>query len=141
MTDVLEYMRTTGLAGHKILGWAQIDHTNRQHRQLGVDFFGCTLVGVNFPGSAMDQFSSQTPWEVTNSDLEGGHAILHPGYGAAGDDYVTWARWDQKASNAWSYAYVDEEYVCITPDWFDVIGKTPLKDAIWADMKALQLVS
>lgn len=144
MTDALEYMRTTGLDGQKILGWAQIDHTNLAHRQLGVDLFGATLVGVNFPASAMDQFNSGLNWElVKDSPLDGGHAIIHPGYGRQGDDYGTWAKWDQKASAAWSYAYIDEEYVAILPSWFDLnSGKTPGEldvNALWADLKALQV--
>jgi hypothetical protein len=49
MVEALAYMQSIGLAGHKILGWGQIDHTNRLHRKLGCDFFGSTLVGVNFP--------------------------------------------------------------------------------------------
>jgi hypothetical protein len=139
MVEALAYMQSTGIAGHKILGWGQIDHTNRVHRNLGCDFFGSTLVGVNFPDSAMNQFAQNRSWELVSSQLDGGHAILRPGYGAAGDDYATWARWDQKASAAWSYAYVDEEYICITPEWFDIIEHTSLKDAIWADLKALSV--
>lgn len=126
ITDALEYLRTTGMAGHKILAWAKIDHTNLLHRQLGVDLFGCTLVGVQLPASAQDQFSNNQPWEAGNTNIEGGHAILHPGYGSEGDDYVTWAKWDQKASAAWSAQYVDEEYVIITEDWINqVTQKTP----------------
>jgi hypothetical protein len=85
----------------------------------------------------MSQFAQGMSWELTNSSTDGGHAILRPGYGEAGDDYVTWAKWDQKASNAWSYANVDEEYICITPEWFDIIKHTPLKDTIWNDLKAM----
>lgn len=139
VVDALNYMQTTGIAGRKILGWGQIDHTNRVHRNLGVDFFGCTLVGVNFPDSAMAEFNMGKSWDAVDGNVEGGHAILHPGYGAAGDDYVSWSRWDQKASNAWSYAYVDEEYIVITPDWFDVVSHSDLKDAIWNDLKALSV--
>lgn len=138
MVDALNYMQTTGIAGHKILGWGQIDHTNRLHRNLGVDLFGGTLVGVNFPQSAMSQFEQGKPWRMVQFDQsDSGHAIFHPGYGTAGDDYVTWQRWDQKAENAWSYAWVDEEYIAITPDWFDIIEHTALKDSIWNDLKAL----
>lgn len=125
MTQALAYMVSTGLAGHKFRGWAQIDHTNLVHRHLGVDLFGSTLVGVNLPSAAETQFDNGQPWEVSGQGQDG-HAILHPGYGSLGDDYVTWARWDQKAGAAWSYAYVDEEYVAITDDWLDkVTGKTP----------------
>lgn len=127
MTDVLAYLQSTGLAGQKILAWAAIDFTNPTRRQLGVDLFAGTYVGVNLPASAEDQFAKNQPWElIPHSPIAGGHAIIHPGYGALGGDYVTWAKWDQKASSAWEHAYVDEEYVVITESWFDqMTKKTP----------------
>jgi hypothetical protein len=126
MTDILAYMQSTGMGGRKILGWSQIDHTNLVHRQLGVDLFGATYAGVQLPESAQDQFAAGQPWEAVDSPVEGGHAILHPGYGSLGGDYVTWAKWDQKASSAWEATYIDEEYVVITQDWFNqVTQKTP----------------
>lgn len=142
VTDALAYMQSTGLAGRKILGWAQIDHTNLVHRQIGCDLFGCTLVGVNFPSSAQNQFDSGAPFELDPAAfIEGGHAILRPGYGSLGDDYVTWAKWDQKASAAWSYAYVDEEYVVIDQVWLDYLNGRNIPgfdvNSLWADLKAL----
>jgi hypothetical protein len=127
MTDVLAYMQTTGMAGHKILAWAKIDQSNLEHRRIGCDLFGCTYVGVNLPTQAQQQFSEGEPRAaVYNDTIEGGHAILRPGYGSLGDDYVTWAKWDQKASADWSLAYVEEEYVVITEDWIDqATQKTP----------------
>jgi hypothetical protein len=131
MTDVLNYWQTSGfsIGGilHRILGWAAIDFTNPLHRHLGVQLFGATYVGVNLPSSAMDQFNAGQPWEVVpNAPIEGGHAIIHPGYGALGGDYVTWANWEQKASAAWEAAYIEEEYVIITQDWLDAVTrKTP----------------
>jgi hypothetical protein len=142
VTQALEYLRTTGMAGHKILGWAQIDHKNQLHRELGVDYFGATFVGVRLPNSAQIQFASGGPWEVTSDlSIDGGHAILHPGYGYAGDDYVTWARWDQKASAEWSSTFIDEEYVLISDSWFDAVSKkTPMGldlATLEADLKAI----
>lgn len=127
MTDVLELLRTQGISGHKILAWAKIDHTNLVHRKIAVDLFGATYVGVQLPYHAQIQFENSQSWEVVPHDsIEGGHAIVHPGYGKLGDDYVTWAKWDQKASAAWSLAYVDEEYAILTSDWFEkVTQKTP----------------
>jgi hypothetical protein len=138
ITDALEYMRTTGMAGIKILGWAQIDYTNLVHRKLGADLFGATLVGVQLPASAQDQFGAGQSWEVVpGSPIEGGHAILRSGYGRLGDNYESWAKWDQKASAAWSTQCVDEEYVAITPAWIDhVTQKTPGG----LDLAALQTV-
>lgn len=143
MTDVLDSMQKTGLAGHKILGWAAIDPSNLRQRRIACDLFGCTYVGVNLPQSAEEQFARREPWEVAaDSPILGGHAILRAGYGAAGDDYVSWARWDQKASAAWSAAYVEEEYVVITEDWIvQATGRTPGGldlAALRADMELLK---
>lgn len=123
MTDALAYLQDTGLGGRKILGWAAVDFTNPEHRKLGVDLFGATYVGVQFPDSAMNEFNAGVPWNDVGLDAADGHCILHPGYGEDGDDYVTWARWEQKASAAWSAKYVDEEYVIITQDWADYVTR------------------
>jgi len=144
MTDVLAYMQKTGFLGHKILGWAQIDHTDPWHRQLSVDLFGATYVGVQLPQSAMDQFRAGKSFEVVpDSPVISGHALIHPGYGALGGDYVTWAKWDQKASSAWESAYIDEEYVLITEDWIDqATQRTPGGidlATLQADLKALSI--
>jgi hypothetical protein len=129
MTDVLDYWQKTGFLGDKILGWAQIDHTNQTHRQLAVQLFGATYVGVQLPASAQDQFKENVEchWEVVkNSQIEGGHCIIHPGYGSEGGDYVTWANWFVKASTAWEQTYIDEEYVVIDSAWINkVTNKTP----------------
>lgn len=127
MTDALDYMRRVGLAGHKISAWAKIDHSDLRHRQIAVDLFGATYVGVQFPYHASAQFNDNKPWHVVPGDsIEGGHAIIHPGYGSLGGDYVTWAKWDQKASSEWEAAYIDEEYVAITEDWLnDTTKLTP----------------
>jgi hypothetical protein len=120
-------MQSTGMGGHKILGWAAVDSSNLTRRQLGVDLFGATYVGVALPDNAQDQFGDNKPWELTQPpDPNEGHAILHPGYGRAGGDYVSWARWDQKASAEWEAACIDEEYVIFTEDWISrVTGRTP----------------
>ena len=143
MTDVLAYLQSTGLCGHKILAWAQIDHTNIRQRQLAVDLFGATYVGVQLPDSAQTQFSAGGSWEVVpNSPIDSGHAIIHPGYGALGGDYGTWAKWDQKASSAWETAYIDEEYALISEDWLDAVTKkTPEGldlDTLQADLAMLR---
>ena len=126
MTDVLSYMQTTGLAGHKILAWAEIDITNLEHRKLACQLFGATYVGVNLPSQAQNQFveGQQCNWEVVPGDtIEGGHCIIRPGYGSQGDDYVTWGNWFVKASAAWSSTYVEEEYVVISEDWINQATK------------------
>lgn len=143
LTDVLEKLRTVGLSGRKIKAWAQIDHTDSFHRKAAVDLFGSTYLGVQLPDDAQDQFAANQPFEVTAGHPgQDGHCMIRPGYGSEGDDYVTWARWDQKASNAWSTQSVDEEYIVVTDDWIDqATQKTPGGldlDTLLADIQLLK---
>lgn len=121
ITDVMAYMVTTGLQGHKYDGWASIDPSNQAHRQLAVYLFGGTNVGVQLPQSAQDQFSAGETWEPGGDDtIEGGHCILQSGYGAEGVNFETWGKGDQKATNAWDSQFVDECYVPLSKDWVNV---------------------
>lgn len=142
ITDVLEHWRTVGLSGHKIRAWAAIDYTNDEHVKQGIYVFGANGTGVQLPESAQDQFQAAQNWEVVDgSPIEGGHAILETGKGSDGSNYQSWGKGDQKASNAWSAATVDEKYVVITDDWIDeASGLTPSgfkMDELLADIKAL----
>jgi hypothetical protein len=121
ITDVLDYWQTVGLAGHKILGWAQINHVDAVRRAQGVWLFGALNVGVQLPASAMKQFGQGENFEVKMRDggILGGHCIVEPGYGRQGEDYVTWGKGDQKASRTWTHKYVDEAYVVFTNDWIE----------------------
>ena len=121
ITDVLNYMQTTGLQDHKFLGWAQIDQGNLLHCHQGIYIFGANDVGVQLPAIAQQQFSSGEAWDVVADDggIEGGHDVVEFGYGAAGTDDCSWGNGQQKATNAWNQKYVDERYVVITPDWIN----------------------
>jgi hypothetical protein len=120
VTDVLAYWQGTGIAGHKILGWAQIDQNNLTMRQQGMYIFGANDVGVDLPANAMDQFDDLQDWDVAANDggIDGGHCIVETGYGSKGSNFVTWGA-NQKATNEWSAKYVDEAYVVITQDWIN----------------------
>jgi hypothetical protein len=141
ITDVLNYWKETGLAGHKILAWAQIDHTNLEHRHQGAYIFAANDVGVQLPANAQDQFTAGETWDVAVDDggIEGGHCIIEPGYGAAGSDFVTWGKGDQKATNAWSEKYMDEAYCVITQEWLNnADGLAPNAMDLDALQKALE---
>jgi hypothetical protein len=121
ITDALNYMQTVGLAGLKILGWAQLDHTNILRRHQGIHIFGANLVGVQLPAIAQEQFGKRLNWEDVLADggIEGGHCTLESGYGSEGSNHETWGKGDQKASTAWNAKYMDEAYVVITQDWIN----------------------
>jgi hypothetical protein len=143
ITDVLNYWHTTGLAGHKILGWAQIDHTNMIRRNQGIWLFGSNDVGVQLPAIAQQQFTDQQNWEIVPDDggIEGGHCIMESGYGSEGSNYCTWGYGEQKASNDWNNQYVDESYVVLTSEWIEIAsGLAPNGfnvDALIADLKVV----
>ena len=143
ITDTLNYLQTTGIAGHKILGWAAIDSTNPVRIRQGIYIFGAVDTGFNVPQSAMDQFSAGQTWDVVSDDggIQGGHDVPYFGDGAGGYSCVTWAK-NQKLTNAFEAKYCDECYCLITQDWLDnADGLAPNMlnlDALTADLKAIQ---
>ena len=142
ITDILEYWRTVGIAGHKILGWAQIDQTNKVAMRTAIYLFGGVDIGFNVPQSAMDQFQAGEPWDVVpDSPIEGGHSVPNFGDGADGETCVTWAKL-QQMSNQFLQTYCDEAYAVVTQDWIDQkSGLAPSHldvDALIADLAALK---
>lgn len=141
--DVLNYWMNTGLAGHKILAWADIDYTNEEAQKQGIYIFGATDDAVQLPNSAMDQFQADQAWVVEADDggIDGGHSIPRFGYGSGGASCVTWAK-TQPGSWDWWAKYLLESSVVITQDWINqATGLAPNTldmDALQADLKALK---
>lgn len=123
--DVLDYMRKTGVAGHKALAFAKVDLSNRTQLQQAIALFGQVYAGFNFPSSAMDQFHAGQVWDVVNgAQIEGGHCVTLGAYGANGLSCVTWGR---VQALTWRFLtkYFDEGWVVITPDWLSSRGQSP----------------
>jgi hypothetical protein len=120
ISDVLNLWQSTGIAGRKIVGWAQIDNTNIEAVKQAIWLFGAIDIGVQLPNSAMTQFNEGQPWTVLANDggIDGGHSVPLFGYGSQGANCNTWATrqgldWD------WFLKYCDEAYCAISPDWLD----------------------
>lgn len=126
--DALNYWRKTGIAGHQILAFAQVDHTNRDEVNAAINLFGALMVGVNFPKSAMDQFNAGQPWTVLPNDggIEGGHAV-HLGFCDAPSHETRVVTWGavQSVGDDWFAKYVEEIWVVISPEWLDATGHDP----------------
>ena len=142
ITDVLDYWQTKGIAGHKILGWAEIDPTNRLHVNQAIYLFGGVDTGFNVPQSAMDQFNAGTDWYVGgDSTIVGGHSVPLFGEGSLGDTCITWAK-RQQLTLSFFAQYFDEVYAVITQDWIDqASGLAPSGldlDALTQDLAALK---
>lgn len=145
ITDVLEYWRTTGIAGHQILGWTTFDAHNHNLMQVAQYLFSAADVGVQLPAYAMQQFEDGQNWVLDlqaaarNGGIEGGHCIPFFGYGSQGSRCITWGK-EQAATLAWLAQYMDESYAVISPDWFDRVDKAPNgfnKDLLWKLLKNL----
>jgi hypothetical protein len=120
ITDILQYWQVTGIAGHKILGWAEIDPQNRTSLEQAIYLFGGVDCGFNVPQSAMDQNNAGQTWDIVADDggIVGGHSVPLFGYGALGDTCITWAK-RQQLTNAFFAKYFDEVYAVVTQDWIN----------------------
>ena len=140
--DVLTYWRKSGVpvAGHKILAFAELKDLSKVHDALWM--FGSVYLGFNCPGSALQQFDNDEPWDVVQgSQIVGGHAVplQYAGTGSFPYQVVTWGKLEGM-SQAFLDTYVDEAWVIITDDWLGKNGHTPEGldlQALGADLAAL----
>lgn len=139
MTDAFSYWQSIGLFGHKILGWAAIDHTDLNEIKQGINLFGGVLVGTAITESMMAQAQAEEAWNPPYlGAVLGGHAIPWLGYGKLGQTCITWGARLQMSPRA--IEEVDEAYVVITEDWLDAQGKSPSglnMDALEADLRTI----
>lgn len=118
--DVLEYVHKTGVGGHKILAYAQVNHTDPYVMKAALNMFGSLYLGGQIPQSAMDQTNAGLPWSpVPGSPIEGGHAFVAQRWdtSTAPMTVITWGQ-EQKVELDWWMANGDEAWVIITQDWF-----------------------
>jgi hypothetical protein len=132
-TDVhvaLSYRRKTGIEDangkrHQIGAYVALDPKSWQHLEQATYIFGAVGIGIEFPGSAMDQFNSGQPWDVVQgATIEGGHYIPTVGSMDASSQVtvLTWGK-RQVMTQAFYEQYNDEAWVYITQDELHDNGK------------------
>lgn len=127
MQQVLSYWRKTGIGGHTILAFAEVDHRNLDLLHAAMATFGSLYIGIHVPESAMTQFHEGKPWDVVlGSRIEGGHAINAGWYDAEAGLWkiVTWGAVQEMTQAFWD-AYVEEAWVVIAPEWLSTAGTSP----------------
>jgi hypothetical protein len=126
MQDALSYWRKTGVAGHRILAFAKVDHTDPAAMKAAIDVFGSLQVGIKFPRVAMTQFNAGKPWALVRKDggIEGGHAIHAGAFDPRQYRATTWGR-VQSMLPDFAAVYIDEAWAVITPEWLTAAGTTP----------------
>lgn len=123
--DVLQYLHDTGVAGHKVVAFAQVDHTNRTEVKTALDLFGSVYLGIQCPESAQSQFAAGQPWSyVPGSPIDGGHAIVLQKMDDANYYIVSWGALIEMEPAFWEN-YVDEAWVVVTDDWLSKNGTSP----------------
>jgi hypothetical protein len=127
MQNVLEYLEKTGIAGHKVMAFAQLRHCrNLTTLKTVLNLFGTVYLGINCPDSAQEQFDHGLPWTVVHgAQIEGGHCIVLQKYDAEVNplEIVTWGEL-QRMSTGFAQEYIEEAWVIITKDWFEANGDT-----------------
>jgi hypothetical protein len=127
--DVLNYWRTTGIAGHSIGAFAEVDATNHQEVKQSVYLFGGVYLGLSMPVTAQAQTSANEPWDVvTGPDAEpgswGGHAVPGLAYDETSLTVVTWGALQKMT---WNFldTYCEEAYAVISQDWLGSAATSP----------------
>jgi hypothetical protein len=126
MQDVLDYWRKTGIAGHKILAFAEVDVRSAGELAAAMYLFGHVYLGINCPDSAMNQFDAGKPWDVVRgAQVEGGHAIDW-GFRSKGRNHkvITWGQ-PQEMTAAFFAKYVEEAWVVVDDRWLSAAGTSP----------------
>jgi len=126
MQDVLSYWRKTGIGGHKILGYAEVDLRNAAELKAAMDLFGHVYLGINCPDTALDQFDDGQPWDVeSGAEIEGGHAIDW-GYAETGANHevITWGAVEEMTP-AFLAKYGEEAWVVLSQEWINAAGSNP----------------
>lgn len=141
ITDVLDAFKSGGLmAGgqaHKIDGYVAVDWPDKLQTMVAMYLFGPLTIGVNLPQA----WTSSDIWDVTNSQIVGGHDVCTVGYDAQGVTIASWGRTYKITWAAWtSRKWLEECWALLAPDWYgsDRIGATGVNlDKLKADLDLL----
>jgi len=117
--DVLDYWRKNGFLGEKIVAFAKVDLSNETEVKQAIALFGQIYCGMDFPGSAMDQFNAGKPWDVVKgARIEGGHCVTIGAFDENGLGAVTWGA-VQRMTWRFFKKYYREGWVLVTEDMID----------------------
>ena len=129
--DVLNWRQQKGLLdvygkAYKIGTYVSLEPGNTQQLWEALWLFENVGIGVNFPGSAMDQTNAGQTWSVVpGATIEGGHYVPLVGHSTATSwTCVTWGQ-RQLMTQQWLTTYCEEAWAYIDPERYNrLTGKT-----------------
>jgi hypothetical protein len=128
MLDVLNYWRSTGIAGHKILAYVALEPKSHQDAMDAIYLFGNVYVGLNLPQSARGKTVWSVPAGGPHGDGEpgswGGHTVPVVEYDPRGLTCISWGKQHRMTWQFYS-TYSDEAYAVLSPDWIEKNGCSP----------------
>jgi len=132
LLNVLKTWQNTGLFGHKINAFVEVNPRNLQHVKTAVALFGAVDVGLAMPLSWQSQVGQS--WTVVDPNLQndslpgswGGHCVIIGKYDDVAQEFtcITWGQEQRISYNAFA-TYCDEVYAPLSTDWANSQGLSP----------------
>lgn len=123
--DVLQDLVDTGIDGHKVLAFAQVNIKDPAEMKAALQIFGSLYLGIQCPQSAQQQYADGQPWDyVPGSPVEGGHCVVMQKWDEKYMYIVSWGELIPMTSAFWSN-YGDEAWVVVTQDFIEKSGLNP----------------
>jgi hypothetical protein len=137
--DMLNYWKSTGLYGHKILCYAAVDYKDPDEVAIA-QWLGCGVIGgFALPVASQGQVDDQGRqlWSVPKGGWPlkqgpgtwGGHCIFVPGTSPGMDEGNSWGEPTQWTIE-WRSSCCDEMWLVILDDWAVLNGKSPVGFAL-----------
>lgn len=144
ITDVLDYWRDKGLtlggSLRKIDGYVAVDWTNPVEVKTVINLFGSVRFGINLPEAWLDSEEGGL-WDVTETQIMGGHDVPAVGYNSTGVVICTWGGLRTITWAAMSDPrFLEEAYCELSPNWYnsDKLAPSGLDvDALSQDLEGL----
>jgi len=135
--DVLKYWRSTGVGGHKIVGFTAVEPGNHTHVMQATYLFGGCYIGLQLPVTAQQQ----VVWAVPSGGPRGpgapgswgGHAVNVVEYDAQGLTVITWGAPKRMTWTFWD-TYCDEAYALLTKDFVEKSTKTAPQGILFSEL-------
>jgi len=132
MLDVLDYWQNTGIGGHRIVGYTQLEENNQIQVEDSIQLFSNCYIGLALPDFTLPpKRPSDSPdkhvadllaieWEVRSpkdsQNPKNGHCVPAVAYDQR---YLYVVTWGSKKRMSWQFyfTYMDEAYAVLSWEW------------------------